>query len=182
MSIQATTPEQAEVYYKALSEGGAVTMPLQETFWAKRFGMCTDRFGIPWMVNCQKAEMSPPAKKRYMTLWRPAGKNAMPDPKVIENIVALVNEMQARGAMVMNGGWDPNGPCTTVKTAAGKVSVTDGPFAEAKEVISGFCMMQTASKEEAVEWARRFMAIAGDGTTEMREIGGSTAPGPDCGK
>ena len=39
---------------KQLAEGGTITMPCQETFWAHRFGMCTDRFGIPWMVNCEK--------------------------------------------------------------------------------------------------------------------------------
>jgi PhnB protein len=38
-----------------MSEKGAVIMPFQETFWAYRFGMLTDRFGIPWMVNCEKA-------------------------------------------------------------------------------------------------------------------------------
>ena len=47
-------PADAERLFKALAENGTVTMPCQETFWAKRFGMCTDRFGIPWMVNCAK--------------------------------------------------------------------------------------------------------------------------------
>jgi PhnB protein len=47
-------PEEAERAFERLSEGGTVTMPCQETFWARRFGMCTDRFGIPWMVNCEK--------------------------------------------------------------------------------------------------------------------------------
>ncbi|HEY8052302.1 MAG TPA: VOC family protein [Steroidobacteraceae bacterium] len=47
-------PQAAERAFKALSEGGAITMPFAETFWAKGFGMCTDRFGIPWMVNCEK--------------------------------------------------------------------------------------------------------------------------------
>lgn len=44
----------AERIFAALSEGGEVSMPMQETFWAVRFGMVTDRFGIPWMVNCEK--------------------------------------------------------------------------------------------------------------------------------
>lgn len=44
------TPE-AERIFKALSEGGTVTMPMEPTFWARRFGMCTDRYGTPWMVN-----------------------------------------------------------------------------------------------------------------------------------
>lgn len=47
-------PAEAERIFNALSQNGTVTMPFQETFWAKRFGMCTDRFGIPWMINCAK--------------------------------------------------------------------------------------------------------------------------------
>ena len=47
------TPEEAERIFGALSEGGSVGMPIAETFWAKRFGMLTDRFGTPWMVNCE---------------------------------------------------------------------------------------------------------------------------------
>ncbi|HTJ63278.1 MAG TPA: VOC family protein [Alphaproteobacteria bacterium] len=48
------TPEEAERIFTALSEGGTVSMPLQETFWAHKFGTCVDRFGTPWMVNCEK--------------------------------------------------------------------------------------------------------------------------------
>jgi PhnB protein len=48
-------PAQAERVFHALSENGTVQMPLQETFWAVRFGMLVDRFGIPWMINCSKA-------------------------------------------------------------------------------------------------------------------------------
>jgi PhnB protein len=45
---------EAERIFNALAEKGAVQMPLQETFWAARFGMLVDRFGIPWMINCAK--------------------------------------------------------------------------------------------------------------------------------
>jgi PhnB protein len=47
-------PEEAERVFAALEAGGTVTMPIQETFWARRFGMLVDRFGTPWMVNCEK--------------------------------------------------------------------------------------------------------------------------------
>jgi PhnB protein len=47
-------PEWAERVFNALAAGGTVTMPIQETFWAHRFGMLVDRFGTPWMVNCEK--------------------------------------------------------------------------------------------------------------------------------
>jgi PhnB protein len=53
VSLQVADPQAGEALFKTLSEGGAVTMPFQPTFWAKGFGMCTDRFGIPWMVNCE---------------------------------------------------------------------------------------------------------------------------------
>jgi len=47
-------PAEAERVFKALSEGGTVTMAIAETFWARRFGMLVDQFGIPWMVNCER--------------------------------------------------------------------------------------------------------------------------------
>ena len=50
----AEAPGDAERLFRTLSEGGTITMPIQETFWAWRFGMCTDRFGIPWMVNTEQ--------------------------------------------------------------------------------------------------------------------------------
>ena len=53
-------PAEAQRIFGALAERGTVTMPFQETFWAKGFGMCTDRFGIPWMVNCSKPLEQPP--------------------------------------------------------------------------------------------------------------------------
>ena len=54
VNINVDTPEEAERIFAGLSEGGAVGMQMQETFWARRFGMVTDRFGTPWMVNCEK--------------------------------------------------------------------------------------------------------------------------------
>ncbi len=53
ISINVDDVAEAERIYKALSEGGAVQMELQKTFWAERFAMFSDRFGIPWMVNCE---------------------------------------------------------------------------------------------------------------------------------
>lgn len=52
ISIQVDTPEDAERVFAGLGEGGTEIMPMGETFWATRFGMLVDRFGTPWMVNC----------------------------------------------------------------------------------------------------------------------------------
>ncbi len=54
LNISVDTPEEAERIYQALSEKGKVCMPLAETFWALRFAMFIDQFGVPWMINCEK--------------------------------------------------------------------------------------------------------------------------------
>lgn len=54
VSLSVEKPADAEGLFKALSQGGTVRMEMQETFWAQRFGMLTDRFGVPWMVNCER--------------------------------------------------------------------------------------------------------------------------------
>ena len=54
ISYTVKNPADAERIFRALSENGTINMPMEETFWALRFGMCVDRFGIPWMVNCDK--------------------------------------------------------------------------------------------------------------------------------
>jgi PhnB protein len=51
IALSVDTANEADRIFDELSEGGIVVMPMQETFWAKRFGMLTDRFGVPWMIN-----------------------------------------------------------------------------------------------------------------------------------
>jgi PhnB protein len=55
VSLQVEKPADAERIFQALAERGTVQMPLEKTFWAARFGMLVDRFGTPWMVNCENA-------------------------------------------------------------------------------------------------------------------------------
>jgi PhnB protein len=52
VSLGIEKPADADRIYNSLLDGGSIQMPIQETFWAKRFAMLTDRFGIPWMINC----------------------------------------------------------------------------------------------------------------------------------
>jgi len=55
VSLTVEDPAEADRIYAALSDGGSVQMPIQETFWAKRFAMFADRFGTPWMINCESS-------------------------------------------------------------------------------------------------------------------------------
>lgn len=54
VAVRVETPAEAERLFAALAEGGTVQMPIGETAWSARFGMVTDRFGVPWMINCEK--------------------------------------------------------------------------------------------------------------------------------
>ena len=54
LSISTKDPAEAERMFNELAAGGKVQMPLQQTFWALKFGMLVDRFGIPWMINCEQ--------------------------------------------------------------------------------------------------------------------------------
>lgn len=62
VALQTKDPAEADHIFSTLSENGTVNLPIQETPWAARFGMFVDRFGIPWMVNCQKTAAAAPAK------------------------------------------------------------------------------------------------------------------------
>jgi len=55
VSLEIKDPADAERIFNALAENGRVQMPLQKTFWSARFGMAVDRFGIPWMINCEQS-------------------------------------------------------------------------------------------------------------------------------
>lgn len=59
LSIQIKSPADAERIFHDLAKDGRVVMPLEKTFWAERFGMVVDRFGIPWLINCEGSEQGP---------------------------------------------------------------------------------------------------------------------------
>ena len=53
LSVNVATPDEAEKVFEKLGSGGRVVYPIEKTFWSERFGMIIDRFGIPWMINCE---------------------------------------------------------------------------------------------------------------------------------
>ena len=82
----------------------------------------------------------------------------------------FVEEMKASGKLLATEGCLPSAVGARVRLAAGKFKVTDGPFTESKEIIGGFALLQTNSKEEAIELNKRFLEVAGDGEVEVREV------------
>ena len=93
-----------------------------------------------------------------------------PSPETMAAIGQLTQEMMAAGVLVMTGGLVRPSKGTQVKMAGGKFSVTDGPFAETKELIDGFALIQVGSKQEAIAMAERFMRVAGDGAGEILQV------------
>jgi hypothetical protein len=64
----------------------------------------------------------------------------------------------------------PSAKGARVRLSSGKFTVTDGPFAEAKEIVGGFALIRANSKEEAIEHTKKFLKVAGDGESEIRQV------------
>jgi len=96
--------------------------------------------------------------------------SAPPSPELMAELGKFMEEAVKAGVVVTTGGLQPTG--TRAQLSGGKLTVTDGPFIEAKELIAGFAVIQVNSKEEAVEWATRFRKIIGEGESEIVQVFG----------
>ena len=111
---------------------------------------------------------------RFMMLMIPKGyetaaPGTMPDAKAVAAMMKYNEELQKAGVLLALEGLHPPSMGARVSFAGGKPQVTDGPFAEATEVLGGFWMIQVKSKEEAIQWASRCPASANE-TIEIRQI------------
>jgi hypothetical protein len=93
-----------------------------------------------------------------------------PDEKVYAEMGQLVEELTRTGVLLATGGLDQVG--TRVSATDGKVTVTDGPFTEAKEAIISFALVDVRSKDEAIELARRFWQVARTGEGAIQQVYG----------
>ena len=112
---------------------------------------------------------------RYMMIYKPANFKDMeagvpPTQENIGDMVQLIGELSQKGILITTDGLQASSKGARVKQADGKVSVTDGPFTEAKELIGGYAIFQLQSKAEAVQLAERFLKVAGDGEVEIRQM------------
>ncbi len=91
----------------------------------------------------------------------------------------LVEEGMKAGHLLAVEGCLPSATGARVRQSNGNVTVTDGPFAESKEVIGGLAILQANSKDEAIQRIREFLSVAGDGECELRQLyeAGASAPG-----
>jgi hypothetical protein len=120
---------------------------------------------------------------RYLVLLTASQSPTGAPPELMDAIMKLGEEATNAGALLDTAGLAPSALGARVRLAGGKLNVTDGPFAEAKEVIS-YALYQVRSKEEAVEWASRFLQLHRDlwpgweGTADVLQVFGPEDFGP----
>ncbi|MBT2540668.1 hypothetical protein J7E99_08135 [Streptomyces sp. ISL-44] len=105
---------------------------------------------------------------RYLMTTRPS--DTAPDEKLYVEMGKFIEELTAAGVLLATGGLEPVGVLVT--STGDEITVTDGPFAEAKEAVAGFALIEVRSKEEAIELARRFRRIVGDGESVVQQVFG----------
>jgi hypothetical protein len=107
---------------------------------------------------------------RFLSIYKTAETFAPPSPEEMAKMTKLVEEGMKAGWLVGTEGCLPSTNGARVKYTAGKLTVTDGPFTETKEQVGGFALMETKSKEEAIELAKNFLKAAGSGECEIRQL------------
>lgn len=119
---------------------------------------------------------------RFMGLLKstPETENGSPnDPELFAKMGALIQEITEAGVMLDTQGLQPSSQGKRVSLHDGKVTVTDGPFTESKELVASYAIYQVPTIEDAVYWTRRFLEVLGEGECEIRPIYESGDFSPD---
>ena len=106
------------------------------------------------------------------TLGDPSAPVPMPSPDDMAKMGAFVEEATKAGVLLATGGVAPLNEAIKVQYHNGEFTVLDGPFTEAKELVGGWALMEVRDRDEAIEWTKRFLAIAGPGESTLRQIPG----------
>lgn len=117
---------------------------------------------------------------RFLSIYKAPETGIPPTPEEMAAMQELMEEMTRRGKLLATEGCLPSALGARVRRAGEQVTVTDGPFTESKELIAGFALLEADSREEAVELTRRFLAVAGDGECEIRQIFDGSACIPEA--
>lgn len=110
---------------------------------------------------------------RYLGLLK-ADRNseagAAPDADLMARMGTFIEEISQAGVLLATDGLHPSSKGARVKLSNGRVTVTDGPFTESKELVASYAIFQVNSKAEAIAWTTRFLEVLGEGECEIRQI------------
>jgi len=107
---------------------------------------------------------------KFLSVYKTAETGVFPTKEEMDKMGKLVEEGMKAGFLLAVEGCMPSATGARVRLSQGKLTVTDGPFTESKEVIGGLAVLQASSKEEAIELAKQFLHVAGDGECELRQL------------
>jgi hypothetical protein len=107
---------------------------------------------------------------KFLSIYKTKERTAPPSPEEMARMGKLVEEGLRSGSLLAVEGCMPSITGARVRLADGKLTVTDGPFSESKEVVGGLAILQANSKQEALEHVKTFLEVAGDGECEIRQL------------
>jgi len=107
---------------------------------------------------------------RFLSIYKTRERNTAPTPEEMASMGKLIEEGMKAGWLLGTEGCLPSSLGARVRRDSARVTVTDGPFTETKELVGGFAILKANTKEEAIELCRRFLQVAGDGECELRQL------------
>ena len=107
---------------------------------------------------------------KFLSMYKTVERNTPPSQEEMAAMGKLIEEGMKNGWLLATEGCLPTALGARVRRSGDKLSVTDGPFTEAKEVVGGFAILKANSKEEAIQLAKDFLKVAGEGECEIRQI------------
>src|SRR5690242_1111622 len=107
---------------------------------------------------------------RFLSIYKAVERNTPPTAEEMAAMAKLIEEGMKAGWLLSTEGCLPTAQGARVRRSDAKVTVTDGPFTESKEVVGGFAILKADSKEHAVELAKTFLAHVGHGECELRQL------------
>ena len=108
---------------------------------------------------------------KFLCIYKPSKPEGVPPTQQeIAEMGKLIEEGFKSGVLLATEGCLPSAKGARVHLSGGNFTVTDGPFTESKEIVGGFALLRLGSKQEAIEYTKKFLGVAGDGETEIRQI------------
>jgi hypothetical protein len=107
---------------------------------------------------------------KFLSLYKSVERGVPPSQEEMARMGKLVEEGMKAGWLLATEGCLPSALGSRVRLSDGKITVTDGPFTESKEVVGGFAILKANSKAEAIQLAKDFLSVVGTGECELRQI------------
>jgi hypothetical protein len=107
---------------------------------------------------------------KFLSLFKSVERGVPPSQEEMSRMGKMIEEGMKAGWLVATEGCLPSALGARVRSTNGKVSVTDGPFTESKEVVGGFAILRANSKQEAIQLVKDFLKVVGDGECEVRQV------------